>query len=159
MSDTAQNSNANVNDIWSLPSPPAGSANDRGKIPARKRPSGSFGKPGLAGGGESDENWESEAAEKDAERVGEIYKAPETLVSPEVGEKQKAAGAQKPKKEPEVESPEVVQDISTKGKIIDKRTGKERTHRVDKNADSITKIADVKEQEFIEGVESIHSIV
>lgn len=46
---------------------------------------------------------------------------------------------------------------SALGKIVDKRTGKEKMHRVDINrADSITKIADIKEQDFIERVEQEH---
>lgn len=157
MSDTAQDSN--LNDIWSLPDSPQVRGDGNGQ-PPQKPPSKSFGKPGLAGGGENGGDWESEEAAKNTERVGEIYKAPETLASPEVGEKQKPAAVQKPREEPNIEPQEVVQEISTKGKIIDERTGKKRTHRVDINkADSITKIADIKEQEFIEGVESVHSIV
>jgi len=155
MSDTAQNSNTHVNDIWSLPDPPQDDANT-----TQKPSSGSFGKPGLAGGGENGGGWESDNAAQEVEHTAEIFKTPEVPVSPEVGEKEKPEEVHEPKRTPKAEPPEVVQEISTKGKIIDKRTGKEKTHRVDPNkADKVTKIADIKEQDFIEGVELVHTIV
>jgi len=42
---------------------------------------------------------------------------------------------------------------------VDQRTGKVKTHRVAETADKTTKVADIKEQEFIEGVEQVHSII
>jgi len=167
MSDTAQNSNADVNDIWSLPDPPAQApqANASPQNPndshtTTVKNGGGFGRPGLAGGGEGGAGLESDAAQEEAERTAEIFKAPETLVTPEVGEKQKLPEVH-PRKEKRVEEPQVVrpEKAPAKGRVVDQRTGKVKTHRVADAADSITKTADIKEQEFIEGVEQVHSIV
>jgi len=178
MSDTAQNFNSNVNDIWSVPdsmqvSQTNGSAqnpHDDSNQPSPPKPlSGSFGKPGLAGGGESGGGSESgiiaqelldKARLEEVGHIAEIYKSTETLASPEVGEKLKPAEAYKPKEEKtsvsQVAQPE---ETPLKGKIVDQRTGKVKTHRVAETADKTTKVADIKEQEFIEGAEQVHSII
>jgi len=97
------------------------------------------------------------AKKEEAERVAEIYKAPEVLPSPEAVRKIKEP--LKPALQP-AKPQEVVQGLVANGAVIDKRTGKEKTHRVDiQSADGITRIADLKEQDFIEGVESVHSII
>jgi hypothetical protein len=183
---TAQN--PKVNDIWSMPDQPAQvnppptdpdnpqnnqSVRDNGSD-APSASSGSFGKPGLARGGESG-SWQEtltaedlleKARKAEAEQVAELYKAPEIPSSAEAGEKLRpvevlrALEIQKPqsKKEPSKPSPKVVlQEESLKGKVVDRRTGKEKTHRVDiNNADEVTKTADLKEQDFIEHVEKEH---
>lgn len=122
---------------------------------------GSFGKPGL--GGESvvvETGVSMEAAPlPEAERPAEVEVSPEVLVSPEIGEKTEPAKVEESPKPKEVETA-IAEDLPTKGKIVDKRTGKVRTHRVDvERADKITKIADIDEQEFIDGVQRVHSIV
>ncbi|MFA5776594.1 MAG: hypothetical protein WC988_03520 [Patescibacteria group bacterium] len=167
MSDTAQN--ANVNDIWSLPDPPVNLTDDQNQKPTQKPLGSSFGKPGIAGGGEGGGGLESDitaqellnkARKEEAGRSAEIYEAPETLVTLEVGEKLKPAEVHKPKeeksKEPQVAQPEAA---PLNGTIVDKRTGRIKTHRVAEIADETTKKADIKEQEFIEGVEQVHSII
>lgn len=150
MDDTARNSN--VKDIWS---------NDQSQTPPQKPSGGSFGKPGLSGSGESAGIWESDSNEKEETEPGpEVYKAPETLETPEVGETEKPKEVHKHQHKPKVDTQEVEPEIPPQKKIVDRRTGKEVTHRVDINrADSITKTADIKEQEFIEGVEKVHTIV
>lgn len=182
MSDTAQNPNANVNDIWSMPDPPVqvpqantssqnsnGSQTQDDANAIQKHSSGGFGKPGLAGSSEGGGGLESDIAVKEllnkarreeTEHTAEVFKAPEILKSPEAGENLKPAESQKSKEEKPKE-PEMAQseEVTTRGEIIDKRTGKERTHRVDDKADKVTKTADIKEQEFIEGVEQVHSII
>lgn len=174
MSDTAQNSNPNVNDIWSLPDPstqapqvngsPQNPHDDLVQTPVQKPLSGSFGKPGLAGGGESgggSGSTQEQADERQQEQPqDERLPSVETIRSPEVGEKLKLAEAPKPKEEMASE-PQVVQpeETSLKGKIVDQRTGKVKTHRVAERADKTTKVADIKEQDFIEGVEQVHSII
>lgn len=213
---TAQNSK--VNDIWSTmdqpvqvnppptdPDNPQNNPNvrdDGGVAPSAPSASpGSFGKPGLARGGENGGWQESLTAEEllekarkqEAEQVAELYKpsetrkssevpgsvevatSPEVSRATEVGEKLRPAEVLRPPESvpsPEVQkpqskkapsespesSPKVAQqpqDIA--GKVVEKRTSKEKLHRVDINkADSVTKIADIKEQDFIENVEKEH---
>lgn len=111
------------------------------------------------------------------QKIGEVQKPQEALVSPEVGKSPEIPRSPEIPKNPEIQkSPEVhrpavnkLQKESTEQpvrevpappaseKLVDKRTGKEKTHRVDINkADSVTKVADIKEQEFIERVEQEH---
>ena len=153
MSGTAQNPNTSIDDIWSLP--------------GSQQP---VGKPGLANGGEGGGDWESDttaqelldkARQEEARRNAEVFKAPETLVSPEVGEQFRPAEIYKPK-EDVVRKPEAIQirEPLTEGKIVDQRTGKKlKTHRVAEVADKVTQAADIKEMDFIENVEKIHSLV
>ena len=175
---TAQKSN--VNDIRSLPdrlaqtpqanTSPVNSTDDSSRAPITQKPSGGkFGRPGLAGSDEltqgvSEVDLSSGPVEitlaPEQEKSTEIYQAPEILTPPEVGERLKPAEARKPgEKTPQ--SPQVVQpeEPPARGKIVDRRTGKEKLHRVAETADKTTKTADIKEQEFIEGVEQVHSIV
>jgi hypothetical protein len=146
MSDTAQDPNPNVpnvKDIWSVPKPVGGS----------------YGKPGLAGGGESG-SWESDTAEQEP-LSAEVLKSPEILVSPEVGEDLKPAKVYKPGEERAKESPnQQPEEPVVKGQIVDQRTGKKlKTHRVAEAADKVTQVADIEEQDFIENVEKVHSII
>jgi hypothetical protein len=140
MSNAAQDPNTDVNDIWSLPDTPAQPL--KVNIPS--------------GGGESERNWES------GNINAEVYRSPEIPESPEIGEKPELPEVHKPthKKErvilPQEDQPG---EASPKGKVVDQRTGKEKMHRVAEAADNTTKVADIKEQEFIEGVESVHSII
>lgn len=170
----------NVNDIWSTPNQPVQgnfqSSASGGSIVSPVPKAGSS-KPGLAGSGESGgwgevpsaEDLLEKARKEEAEQVAELYKAPEVPGSVEVGEKLTPAevlrspeNLKSPKpqenKSPAKLSPKVIpQEESLKGKVVDKRTGKEKTHRVDiNNADAVTKTADLKEQDFIEHVEKEH---
>ncbi|MBU0649799.1 hypothetical protein KJ605_00290 [Patescibacteria group bacterium] len=89
--------------------------------------------------------------------VVEVYQAPEVPKSVEREEITTQVTA-KPQDVPL----EPVQEVSTAAvtpNVKDLRTGKEKTHRVAPAADSVTKQADLEEQEFIEGVEQVHSIV
>lgn len=175
MSDTAQNLNSNVNDIWSVPDSTQNPNDDLNQAPTQKPSGRSFGKPGLAGGGESggflgstreqgitqgDEHQQEQPRSDEVARGKESMPSDEILKSPEVGEKLKPAEARKPTeekiKEPQVAQPE---EVLVKGEIVDQRTGKVKTHRVAETADKTTKVADIKEQEFIEGVEQVHSII
>ena len=170
MSDTAQNLNSNVNDIWSLPdsstqapqanTSPQNPNNDLIQMPVQKPLGGSFGKPGLAGGGEGGIGWESTNTVREEQSHDERLPSVEKIRSPEVGEKLKPAETLKPKEE-KIKESQVVQpeEISAKKRVVDKRTGNVKTHRVAERADGITKTADIKEQEFIEGVEQVHSII
>ena len=230
MDDTAQNSN--VTDIWSA----TGQGNqqdDQNQTTPQggTQAGGSFGKPGLAGGGESgysegkkesEEGFpKTEAQEKakklevdketldllekarkremdelaefrqpaerqtfienqspteshkyeERQKIGEVQKPQETLINPEVVRSPEIPRSPESQKSPEIHRPGIdkkqkeptdqpVQKVPTppaSEKIIDKRTGKEKTHRVDINkADAVTKTADIKEQEFIERVEQEH---
>lgn len=160
MSDTAQNLNSNVNDIWSLPDSTQNPNDDLNQAPTQKPLGRSFGKPGLAGGGESGGflgSTQEQPRSDEVARGKESMPSDEALKSPEVGEKLKPAEVPKPReekiKEPQVAQPE---EALVKGEIVDQRTGKVKTHRVAETADKTTKVADIKEQEFIEGVEQEH---
>ncbi len=212
MDDTAQNSN--VTDIWSMVSQ-SNRQDDTNQPAPRGDPQtgGGFGKPGLAGGGETgysqdrqegrdedqrtpvDESAKKLEVDKEAldlvekarrreveelaelhkpaeqGRLGEIQKSQETMKSPEVVKSPEIPVSPEVPKSPEVQRTKArktqdkkLEQQSTNisgspapGKIVDKRTGKEKPHRVDANrADSVTKIADIKEQEFIERVEREH---
>jgi len=212
MDDTAQKSN--VTDIWST----AGQGNQQDDqnqptLQPNAPTGGNFGKPGLAGGGESgysEDKKESEEgfpktedqekakkleADKETldllekarkremdelaelqrplerQKTGEIQRPQETSTSPEVGRSPEIPRSPEVQKSPEIHRSGVnkQQKESTEQpiqeapappaseKILDKRTGKEKTHRVDINkADAVTKVADIKEQEFIERVEQEH---
>lgn len=173
MSDTAQNLNSNVNDIWSVPdltqAPQASGSiqspyDDLNQLSPQKSLGGSFGKPGLAGAGESggDSGSTQEHADERQQEQPHYEKLPsvETIRSSEVGEKLKSAEVHKPVeekiKESQVAQPE---EVSVKGQIVDQRTGEVKIHRVAEIADKTTKIADIKEQEFIKKVEQVHSII
>ena len=108
---------------------------------------------------------------EERQKTGEVQRPQETLTSPEVGrspeipkspEVQKSPeihrpGVDKQQKEPTEQPIQKVPASPASEKIVDKRTGKEKTHRVDINkADAVTKVADIKEQEFIERVEQEH---
>jgi len=100
-----------------------------------------------------------------------MSKSPEVQKSPEIGQSPEVLRSPEIQKSPETHRPGVdnkqkestdqpVQKVpppSASEKIVDKRTGKEKTHRVDINkADAVTKVADIKEQEFIERVDQEH---
>jgi len=104
-------------------------------------------------------------------RNPEMSKSPEVQKSPEIGQSPEIPRSPEVQKSPEIHRPGVdkqqkestdqpVQKVPAppvSEKILDKRTGKEKTHRVDINkADAVTKVADIKEQEFIERVEQEH---
>ncbi len=159
---TAQN--PNINDIWSVSNQTPPTPVDDQNQPVPKKPSvGSFGKPGLAGDGESSD-WEdtptaeellADARKEEAEHVAEIYKAPEAFKSAEV---LKSPEIQKFENKQKKSFPQETSDESlVKKNVVEQRTNREKLHRVDINkADSVTKTADIKEQEFIEGVEREH---
>ncbi len=232
MDSTAQN--PNVTDIWSVVGQGNQQDDQNQPVPQGSPPApagGSFGKPGLAGGGESGYSGEGQESRDKAQKLevneraqgleadketldllekarkremdelaelrqpverqrpgenqrpteshkseerqktGEVQKPQETLTSPEVGRSPEIPRSPEVQKSPEIHKPGVdkqqkestdqpVQKVpspSASEKIVDKRTGKEKTHRVDINkADAVTKVADIKEQEFIERVEQEH---
>lgn len=182
---TAQN--PKVKDIWSTSGQPAtqnGTQDDPQSdvvdSSIKVSSGGGFGRSGVMPGGESggwNESQEAQEIQKaqellaqarkqEAEHLAEVSKSPETPNSVEVGEKLKPAEvlrapeSQKPSqpKEPVKSSQEVApQPQEMARKVVDKRTGKEKTHRVDINrADSVTKTADLWEQDFIVNVEKEH---
>ncbi len=113
---------------------------ERYKVGEVQKPQEALKSPEIAGSPEIPKSPE-------VQRSPEVQKSPE-LYRPEVGKTQKADASQSAKELPESPAP---------GKIVDKRTGKEKTHRVDINkADAVTKVADIKEQEFIERVDQEH---
>lgn len=167
--------NPNVNDIWSTPSQPVQNpVSDQNKPVLHKPSAGSFSKPGLAGAGEASGWTETPTAEElverarreEALRAEEVYKAPEALGSDEIGEKLpspevlRTPESQKPyRQEKSVEVPPKTASPKEPlaNRVVDTRTGNEKTHRVDINkADPVTKTADLKEQDFIEKVEREH---
>lgn len=83
--------------------------------------------------------------------VQEIYTPPEapkpTPVQP-----------QQPLQKPEDKTPTIQpqQNEAPPEKVVDKRTGHEELHKVSPNADKLTTIADVEEEEFIKEVEEHH---
>lgn len=176
-----------VKDIWSTSDQPViqSSAQDNPQTDqvyplSTQPPAGGSGKPGVMPSGESggwNESQEAQeiqqaqdllekARKQEAEQTAELYRSPETPSSAEVGEKLRPSEvlrtpeSQKPlhPKAPAKSPQEVVpQAQETVGKVVDKRTGKEKTHRVDiTKADPVTKTADLREQDFIENVEKEH---
>ena len=108
---------------------------------------------------------------EERQKTGEAQKPQEASTSLEVDRSQEIPRSPEVQKSPEIHRPKVdkqqkesteqpareVPDTPAPDRIIDKRTGKEKTHRVDINkADAVTKVADIKEQEFIERVEQEH---
>jgi len=154
--------------VWSLPDQPVHhptkpNTQNAGQYPVH----GSFGRPGLMRSGEHDSfagSDQAETVQTGGELVGapekpenEIVRTVETLRPDEISQ-----ATQNPT--PQEEAPQERQAAQAvkplaQGEIVDHRTGKVRTHRVEGVADKTTKTADMKEQEFIEGVEQIHSIV
>lgn len=157
MNDSAQN--PSVNDIWSSSGV---LAQNQAQSP---RPStGAFGRPGVFSIGA--ENIEPASGEQDQPAQQEIiknetYKIPETLPVEEISEVEKPASRksiQSPNSEPQKD---IQEDVNEHKKVKDLRTkgGTTHIHRVDNEADKTTKDADIKEQVFIEGVETVHSII
>lgn len=161
MNDTAHSPTSNVDDIWSVPDPASTPVDDHVQVASQPPSIPSFGRPGFNQTGEIGGNVEqATVAHETLPSSNEVYKAPEVLPVPEIGEKLPLTELYSLSKEvpQELKSP-VLQDALPQNKVLDKRTGKVRTHRVADTADKTTKTADIKEQEFIKGVEEIHTIV
>ena len=155
---------------------PVGGQQDPQDLGQQGQQGGSFSTPSFGGGrfggfprpgagfqetGTEDEMEEVKAEkatqeEAPSDEVAEVAQAPEVPVTPE-----KLPPESKPQTEAvkQVETI-VVDDSSTAGKIIDKRSRGEPqiTHRVAPDADLTTKQADLKEQDFIAGVGEVHPV-
>ncbi len=122
---------------------------------------GGFPGPGVGSQetGPEDEMEEVRAEEAVQEKapspeVAEVAQPPEVLVTPE-----KLPPEQKPQTEAAKQVDSIaVPDGGSAGKVVDRRSrgGTQITHRVGPNADQVTSISDLMEQDFIDGVVAVH---
>lgn len=79
---------------------------------------------------------------------------------PEIIKSSETPGTSAGENPPQEKTPQTVESIisvpTPPASVVDQRTGDEKTHQVEPDADKTTKTADETETKFIEGVEEAH---